>query len=172
MSARVRATANASNHFPVLLLNQVRCAERVEEGDCVVQPRKPKRWSPAPRLLISSAKSAKSQPLACCVRPCELLLANSRVRRAKNAVMGLVVLAVLLASVPLALCLNNTLAQTPTVGARRFRSARERNKLLAFHSVQPTMFCIVLCSSSGASPALTPRMSVADGVQHMDCVRS
>ena len=36
--------------------------------------------------------------------------------------MGLVVLAAMLASLPLTLCLNNTLAQTPTVSARYFRS--------------------------------------------------
>ena len=37
--------------------------------------------------------------------------------------MGLLVLAALLASVPLALGLNNTLAQTPTVITRHFRRA-------------------------------------------------
>lgn len=37
--------------------------------------------------------------------------------------MGLLVLAALLASVPLALGLNNTLAQTPTVSTRHFCSA-------------------------------------------------
>lgn len=37
--------------------------------------------------------------------------------------MGLVVLAAVLASLPLALCLNNTLALTPTVSTRYRRSA-------------------------------------------------
>ncbi len=50
--------------------------------------------------------------------------------------MGLLVLAALLACVPLALGLNNTLAQTPTVSTRHFRSAFQMLTSHALHHMR------------------------------------
>ncbi len=59
----------------------------------------------AQRPRLSSPLVAKRWEIFCIETP-------------QKVVMGLVVLAALLASLPLTLCLNNTLAQTPTVSAR------------------------------------------------------
>lgn len=52
--------------------------------------------------------------------------------------MGLAVLLAALAVLPVALCLNNSLAQTPTVGARCFRNSF--GMLDAHYSYMPAMF--------------------------------